>query len=69
MAKTNHDAGVQPRLIGIRDAAKYLGCTIWAARSLAWGRSVPSLKIGNRVLFDKADLDAYIESQKVAAVA
>jgi hypothetical protein len=69
VAKTNHDAGVQPRLIGIRAAAAYLGCTIWAARSLAWGRAVPSLKIGNRVLFDKADLDRYVESQKTTAVA
>ncbi|MFB3917245.1 MAG: helix-turn-helix domain-containing protein [Terriglobales bacterium] len=64
MERTTHEAGVHPRLIGIKDAAKYLGCTIWAARSLAWSRAVPSLKIGHRVLFDRADLDAYVETQK-----
>lgn len=64
MGKASPNAEVQPRLIGIKAAAAYLGCTIWAARSLAWGRAVPSLKIGNRILFDLADLDAYIENQK-----
>ncbi len=67
MAKTNHEAGVQPRLIGIKDAAKYLGCTIWAARSLAWNKAVPHVRIGSRVLFDRTDLDRYIDAQKMAA--
>jgi hypothetical protein len=31
---------------------------------LVWNREVPSLKIGNRILFDKKDLDAYVEAQK-----
>jgi hypothetical protein len=59
---------VTPRLMGIKATALYLGATIWAVRSLAWSRAVSSLKIGNRVLFDRADLDAYIEAQKTEAV-
>jgi hypothetical protein len=27
---------------------------------------VPSLKLGNRILFDKKDLDAYVDAQKTA---
>lgn len=57
-----------PRLMGIKATALYLGATIWAVRSLAWSRTVRSLKIGNRVLFDRADLDAFIEAQKTEAV-
>jgi len=57
---------IEPRLLSIKDAATYLSCTIWAVRSLAWNRKVPSLKIGNRILFDKKDLDAYVERSKSA---
>jgi len=44
-----------------------MGATIWAIRSLAWNRAVPFLKIGNKILFDRKDLDSFIESNKVAA--
>lgn len=65
--KTNNpEVSLQPRLIGIKAAAVYLGATVWAMRSLVWNREVPSLRIGNRVLFDKKDLDAYVEMQKTA---
>jgi excisionase family DNA binding protein len=55
---------IAPRLLNIRGAAAYLGCSIWAVRSLAWGGSVPNIKIGNRILFDKADLDAFVDRNK-----
>lgn len=68
MAKTsaNADTSLQPRLIGIKAAATYLSCTIWAVRTLVWNRQVASLKIGNKILFDRKDLDAYIDTQKTA---
>ena len=65
MAKTSiTDTPLQPRLIGIKAAAAYLSCTIWAVRTLVWNRQVASLKIGNKILFDRKDLDAYIDAQK-----
>ena len=60
------DTPLQPRLIGIKAAAAYLSCTIWAVRTLVWNRQVASLKIGNKILFDRKDLDAYIDAQKTA---
>jgi excisionase family DNA binding protein len=57
---------ITPRLLPIKTAAAYLSCTIWAVRSLAWNRDVPYLKIGNKILFDKKDLDAFIERTKTA---
>ena len=66
MKKPVVSAGVSPRLLGVKATAAYLNATIWAVRSLAWHRAVPFLKIGKRVLFDKADLDAYIENHKTA---
>lgn len=53
-----------PRLLNVRAAAAYLGCTIWFVRTLGWNDTVRVLKMGNRWLFDKSDLDAYVERLK-----
>lgn len=58
---------VTPRLLSVKDAALYLGATVWAVRCMAWQSEVPFLKIGGRILFDRADLDQYIENQKSVA--
>jgi excisionase family DNA binding protein len=56
-----------PRLLGVAAAAAYLGATPWAIRKLQWERTIPSIRIGQRVLFDIADLNTFIEKQKLAA--
>ena len=58
---------VAPRLIGVTAAATYLGATVWAIRRLQWERAIPSIRIGQRVLFDIADLNAFIDRQKGVA--
>ncbi len=57
----------EPRLLTIPMAAAYLSSSVWAIRQLVWARKIPHLVIGRRILFDKADLDRYVESQKVPA--
>ncbi len=57
-----------PRCIGVAAAAAYLGATIWAVRTLAWQKKVPFVRIGRRIVFDRADLDRYIENQKTEVV-
>jgi excisionase family DNA binding protein len=59
----------QPRCLGVVAAAHYLGATVWAMRVLAWEKRVPHVRIGSRILFDRTDLDRYIESQKTEAFA
>jgi len=56
-----------PRLFGVADAAAYLGATVWAIRKLQWEHAIPSIRIGQRVLFDINDLNKFIERQKSAA--
>ncbi len=56
----------EPRLLNVRSAAAYLGATVWFVRSLVWSRSIPYLVLGKRILFDKKDLDEYIDRQKEA---
>jgi excisionase family DNA binding protein len=70
--KVRKDTGVsvaviQPRMLNVKAAAEYLGCTVWFMRTLAWEKKIPHVIFGNRLLFDKADIDRYVESQKVPA--
>ena len=61
------DANQQPesRLLGIPQAAIYLGSTVWAIRSLIWENQIPYVKIGKRLLLDRSDLDAFVDGNKV----
>lgn len=57
--------GLEPRMLDVKATSQYLGVTTWFVRSLYWNRAVPALKLGKRILFDKADLDRYIDVQKM----
>ena len=65
--KTSSVLAPAPRLVGVAAAAAYLGCTVWAVRSLQWDKQIPYVRIGQRLLFDIADLDAFVERSKVAS--
>jgi excisionase family DNA binding protein len=56
-----------PRLLTVAAAALYLSTTVWQIRTLGWERRLPTVKLGNRFLFDVRDLDAFVESQKSPA--
>ncbi|HVL68784.1 MAG TPA: helix-turn-helix domain-containing protein [Vicinamibacterales bacterium] len=69
---------VKPRLLNMRQAAEYLGCSFWTARDYILQGLIPIVdmpplraregdrqrKALRRVLVDRADLDAFIESRK-----
>jgi excisionase family DNA binding protein len=58
----------QPRLLGIKDAARYLGATVWFVRSALWAGELPYLTLGKRFVIDIADLDRYVEAKKSGAL-
>ena len=58
---------VAPRLLDLKTAAAYLSSTVWFLRTLVWNRSIPFLKFGNKYVFDRADLDRFVERQKIHA--
>jgi hypothetical protein len=72
---------VKPRLLNMRQAADYLGCSFWTARDYILQGLIPIVdmpplraregdrqrKMLRRVLVDRADLDAFIESRKKRA--
>jgi hypothetical protein len=69
---------VKPRLLNMRQVAEYLGCSFWTARDYILQGLIPVVdmpplrardgdrqrKTLRRVLVDRADLDAFIESRK-----
>jgi hypothetical protein len=69
---------VRPRLLNMRQAAAYLGCSFWTARDYILQGLIPVVdlpplraregdrqrKTLRRVLVDRADLDAFVESRK-----
>jgi hypothetical protein len=69
---------VTPRLLNMRQAAEYLGCSFWTARDYILQGLIPVVnmpplraregdrqrKTLRRVLVDRADLDAFIEARK-----
>ena len=77
-AESQPDERVRPRLLNMRQAAAYLGCSFWTARDYILQGLIPVVdlpplrpregdrqrKTLRRVLVDRADLDAFIESRK-----
>ena len=68
----------KPRLLSMREAATYLGCSFWTARDYVIQGLIPSVdmpplaprpgsrrrKTLRRVLIDRADLDAFVASRR-----
>jgi excisionase family DNA binding protein len=62
-----HEPTITPRLLKVKDAATYLSASIWAVRKLHWERKVRGIFIGRRLLFDRADLDRYVDELRRSA--
>jgi excisionase family DNA binding protein len=55
------------RLFSEDEAAVYLGTTTRHMRQLRYERTLPFLKLGGKVRFDRFDLDRFIKTHKVAS--
>jgi hypothetical protein len=51
-----------PRLLPLKEAAKYLGLTVWAMRERIWAGQIPVVQFpgGRKQYIDVRDLDAFI---------
>ncbi len=52
------------RLLNVKEASAYLGVTVFFMRTLAWNKRVATLRLGQRMLFDVQDLDAFVVAEK-----
>lgn len=55
------------RLLSYAHAAEYLGISLRGMKEIAAKGEIRKVQIGSRVLFDRGDLDAYIERVKRAS--
>ncbi len=57
-------AKMEKRLYTVHEAARYLGRFAWAVREMYYHGKIPAVRDGRRMLFDIADLDAWIKKIK-----
>ena len=60
---------IPKRLFSIKEAAVYLGRSVWAVREMLWAGKIPFVKDGRRMLLDIRDMDTWIESSKTQMTA
>ena len=72
---------IVPRLLNMRQAAKYLGCSFWTIRDYVLQGLIPVVQLPplrarsgarqretlRRVVIDRADLDNFVETRKIRA--
>ncbi len=67
-AKTSKRHTDDPLLWGVTRCAAELGLSVQYVRRLADQGDLPFVRIGTRKMFPSADIKAWIESKKIAAV-
>jgi excisionase family DNA binding protein len=55
---------VAPRMLNVREAAHYLGATVWFVRTAVWEEKLRSVKFGSRLLFPLEELNSFIDRAK-----
>ena len=57
---------MSPRLFPLKQAAEYLGLTVWAMRERIWAGQIPVVQFpgGRKQYVDRLDLDKFIEQHK-----
>ena len=55
-----------PRLLPLKDAAAWLGLSLWAMRERIWAGSIPVVQFpgGRKQYIDTQDLERFIEQNK-----
>jgi excisionase family DNA binding protein len=61
-------AQIEPRLLSVEQAARYLGRTKFSVQHLIRVRAFPIFRHGRRVFIDRKDLDAWVEDNKQSGI-
>jgi len=59
-----------PRLLTLKEAAKYLGFTVWAVRERVWAGDIPVIRFAERgkQYLDIRDIERFIERYKETVI-
>ena len=55
-----------PRLLPLKQAAQWLGLTVWAMRERIWAGDIPVVQFpgGRKMFIDVQDMEAFISANK-----
>ena len=59
---------IQKRLLTIKEAAIYLGRSVYGVRELIWSGKLPYVRFDRRIHLDIHDLEKFIEENKTGFV-
>jgi len=56
-----------PRLLPLKEAARWLGLTVWAMRERVWNGDVPVVRFpgGRKMFIDVQDLETFVQRNKM----
>ncbi len=56
-----------PRLLPLKQAAAYLGLTVWGMRERIWAGDIPVVRFpgGRKMFIDLQDMEAFIQNNKM----
>jgi hypothetical protein len=65
-AQRIHNPMPSPRLLPLKQAAAYLGLTVWGMRERIWAGQIPVVQFpgGRKQYIDLQDLEAFIQNNK-----
>ena len=57
---------MSPRLLPLKDAANWLGLTVWGMRERIWAGDIPVVRFpgGRKMFIDVRDIEGFIERNK-----
>ena len=64
MSKKSNEGQDKPRLLGFKDLVKEFGVTEWFWRARYWNRELQAVNCGRKLLFDRKDIEAFLEKKK-----
>jgi len=56
---------IEKRVYNVKEAAEYLGRTVWAVREMIYAGKIPCIKDGRRTLLDLRDMDKWIDQNRI----
>ena len=60
------DNPMRKRLYNLKEAAEYLGRSVYGVRELIWSGKIPPVKDGRKYYLDVNDLNEYVEKNKTS---
>lgn len=54
----------EPRLLNIKMASVYLSVSVWRMRQLVWEKKLPEIRFGTKLMFDREDLNSFVDRLK-----